>query len=530
MGIYINPGKGSFIEAISSDIYVDKTELIKYTNSVIGTQQKYICVSRPRRFGKSITASMLCAYYDRTVDSRAEFERYKIYTSDSKYDNEKYINKYDVILINIQDFLSEAKNVDRLIINLNKALTWELTRVYEDVDFYNSESLVRVMQDIYAQTGRKFVIIIDEWDCVFRERKNEPDAQMMYLDFLREWLKDKVYVALAYMTGILPIKKYGTQSALNMFDEFSMENPGVLAEYVGFTEDEVQKLCIDNSIDFEECKVWYDGYSFPKCRSIYNPKSVISMIRSGEFHDYWNQTENYEALREYIDMDYDGVRESILAMMSYEERPVNVGSFQNDMTTFSNSDDVLTLLIHLGYLGYNSQSKTVFIPNKEIMQEFVTSTTAGPNAWDEVIRSVKNSKELMAATLDGDEEKVASYIEKAHLETSHLQYNDENALSYTIALAYYAARQDYTIIRELPTGKGFADLAFIPKKSSRSHLPGIIVELKWDKTVDTAINQIKEKEYEGALKDFVGEIILVGINYDKTSKIHQCKIETKALN
>lgn len=224
MGIYINPGKGSFIEAISSDIYVDKTELIKYTNSVIGTQQKYICVSRPRRFGKSITASMLCAYYDRTVDSRAEFERYKIYTSDSEYDNEKYINKYDVILINIQDFLSEAKNVDRLIINLNKALTWELTRVYENVDFYNSESLVRVMQDIYAQTGRKFVIIIDEWDCVFREKKSEPDSQMMYLDFLRWILKDKVYVALAYMTGSLTIKNYDKQLVLDIFEEYTIEN------------------------------------------------------------------------------------------------------------------------------------------------------------------------------------------------------------------------------------------------------------------------------------------------------------------
>nr|WP_297771213.1 AAA family ATPase [uncultured Butyrivibrio sp.] len=525
MGIYVNPGKGRFIEAISSDIYVDKTELIKYTNSVLGTQQKYICVSRPRRFGKSMTAAMLCAYYDRSVDSKDEFRKYKIYSQDEAYDNEKYINQYDVISINVQDFLSGTSSVAGMLKELNESLSWELVRLCNDVEFYNDKNIVRVMQDIYAQTGRKFVIIIDEWDCVFRERKNEPDDQIMYLDFLREWLKDKVYVALAYMTGILPIKKYGTQSALNMFDEYSMENPGVLAKYVGFTEEEVEKLCAEHGMDFDECKSWYDGYSFPKCKSSYNPKSVVSMIRSGEFHDYWNQTENYEALRTFIDMNYDGVRESIIAMMANEEVSVNVGSFQNDMTSFTNADDVLTLLIHLGYLGYNSDKKTVFIPNREIMQEFVTSTTAGEKAWDEVIKSVKESKELLDATLNGNEETVAEYIEKAHLETSHLQYNDENALSYTISLAYFAARQDYSIIREFPTGKGFADLTFIPKRSSKPNLPGIIVELKWDKSADTAIQQIRNKKYVGKLKDFVGDVILVGINYDKSSKEHQCKIE-----
>ena len=525
MGVYINPGNGGFIEAISSDIYVDKTGLIKYTNSVIGTQQKYICVSRPRRFGKSITAAMLCAYYGRTICSEQLFQNYNIYTSDRDYDNSKYINKYDVILVNIQDFLSEAGNISSLINNLNKALTWELTRLYPEVEFFDDSSLVRVLQDIYAQLNRRFVIIIDEWDCVFRERKNESDAHIMYLDYLREWLKDKPYVALAYMTGILPIKKYGTQSALNMFDEYSMENPGVLAEYVGFTEDEVRLLCSQKGMDFEECKAWYDGYSFPKCKSIYNPKSVISMVRSGEFHDYWNQTENYEALKAYIDMDYDGVKDAIIAMMSYEKKQINVGSFQNDMTTFSNADDVLTLLIHLGYLGYDSESKSVFIPNREIMQEFVTSTTVGPDAWDEVIKSVKESKELMEATLCADEDKVAKYIERAHLETSHLQYNDENALSYTVSLAYYADRQDYHIVRELPTGKGFADLAFIPKNNSKRSLPGIIVELKWDKTADTAIGQIKEKKYEGVLKSFTGKVLLVGIAYDRKTKVHSCKIE-----
>ena len=376
-----------------------------------------------------------------------------------------------------------------------------------------------MLQDIYSQSKRRFIIIIDEWDCVFREKKKE-EEQVQYLDFLREWLKDKPYVALAYMTGILPIKKYGTHSALNMFDEFSMENPGVLAEYVGFTEDEVNALCEEHGVDFGTCKLWYDGYHFSKGTSIYNPKSVVSLMRNHEFLDYWNQTESYEALREYIELNYDGVKECILAMMSETAQHIDVGSFQNDMTTFKTSDDVLTLLIHLGYLSYRSDTRTVRIPNKEIMQEFITTTTAG--GWDEVIKSVKQSKKLLEATLNDDEKAVAEYIEQAHFETSILQYNDENALSYTISLAYYAARQDYVIIRELPSGKGFADLTFIPR---RPGLPGIIVELKWDLTADTAIRQIVNNKYEGVLKDFDHEVLLVGINYDKKTKTHQCRIE-----
>lgn len=521
MGVYVNPGFDRFVETTSSDIYVDKTTLIKYTNSVINTEQKYVCVSRPRRFGKSIAASMLCAYYDRSVDSKELFSKYKVYSNNPDYDNSKYMNSYDVVMINMQDFLSASEDIGKMISNLQESLTWELTREYKNVDFYNSSSLVRVMQDIFSQTSRKFVIIIDEWDCVFREKK-ESKVQVKYLDFLREWLKDKTYVALAYMTGILPIKKYGTHSALNMFDEFSMENPGVLAGMVGFDENEVKMLCEKYAVDFDKCKMWYDGYSFTKCKSVYNPKSVVSLMRNHEFLDYWNQTESYEALKEYIEMNYDGVKESILAMMAGEEKRIDVGSFQNDMTTFSNADDVLTLLIHLGYLGYKSESKTVFIPNKEIMQEFITTTTAG--GWDEIIKTVKKSNELLEATLRADEESVARYIEEAHLETSHLQYNDENALSYTISLAYYAARQDYVIIRELPTGNGFADLAFVPRKKDLN-VPGILVELKWDKDADTAIRQIIGNKYNGVFKNFGRDVILVGINYNKKTKKHQCKIE-----
>ena len=518
MGIYLNPGKDLFDEVLKSRIYVDKTNLIAYTNSVLQTQQKYVCVSRPRRFGKSITAAMLAAYYDRTTDSRELFRGLAISTDDS-FDFCR--NKYDVLFVNMQDFLSAAGSIEGMIAKVIKDLSWELQKDYAgSVEFYDKSSIVRTMQDIAAAVGRKFILIIDEWDCIFREKVGDKREQERYLDFLREWMKDKSYIALAYMTGILPIKKYGSHSALNMFDEFSMENPKVLAEFVGFTENEVKRLCEQNGVDFDKCKSWYDGYSFPRCSSVYNPKSVVSLMQNKEFLDYWNQTETFEALKEYISMNYDGVRDSIIRMMSGERQKIDTGSFVNDMTTFSNANDVLTLLVHLGYLSYDSSTQTAGIPNSEILQEFVTSTmNAG---WDEVIHSVGESERLLESTWNLDADKVAHYIEKAHFETSHLQYNDENALSYTISLAYYSARNYYSVVREFPAGRGYADIVFIPKR--RCDKPAMVVELKWDKSANGAIEQILEKQYAGALSDYAGKILLVGINYDRSTKVHECVI------
>ena len=242
-----------------------------------------------------------------------------------------------------------------------------------------------------------------------------------------------------------------------------------------------------------------------------------------QFDDYWNQTETYDALRVYIDMNFDGLRDAILRLIAGERQVISTGSFQNDMTTFENADDVMTLLIHLGYLGFDFETKEVFIPNREIMQEFVTATTA-KNSWNEIMNSVKHSQELLEATWNKNEEAVAAYIENAHLETSHLTYNDENALSYTISLAYYAARQYYTIVRELPTGKGFADLAFIPRKK-HADKPAMLVELKWDKSADAAIRQVKKNCYPEGLEEYKKNMLLVGINYDKKTRKHVCKIE-----
>ena len=519
MGSYLNPGNNKFKRAVNSDIYVDKTGLIKYTNSIVDTLQSCVCVSRPRRFGKSMAADMLTAYYSKGCDSRELFSSLEI-AKDENF--EEHLNKYDTIFLNMQEFLSRSSNVKELLERVEGKVIRELKKQYPDVELYDENDLAETMQDIFAESECPFIVIIDKWDCIFREFKHDKAAQEIYLDFLRDLLKDKEYIYLAYMTGILPIKKYGTHSALNMFDEFSMIDPGPLAEYVGFTEKEVEALCQKYQMDINEIKNWYDGYSFEEVESVYSPKSVVSCMRLGKLGNYWNQTETFEALQIYIDMNFEGLRDDILSMIAGETVPVNTRCFTNDMTTFRTEDDVLTLLIHLGYLGYRYADKTVFIPNEEIRSEYVSAIAVSD--WGEVSKALKNSADTLQAIWQGREEQVAEGIRQAHFETSHLQYNDENALSYTISLALYAARNFYTVHRELSGGKGFADIVYVPRKRFLDK-PALVVELKWDKNAEGAIQQIKEKEYCRSLEEYKGNLLLVGINYDKKTQVHTCKIE-----
>ena len=519
MGNYLNPDNSKFQRAVNSDIYVDKTGLIKYTNRVMNTMQAYVCVSRPRRFGKSMAADMLTAYYSKGCDSREVFSGLEI-TEDETFD--RYLNKYDTVFLNVQEFLSRSSDVKELIARIKQRVIRELTRQYPDVELFDSTDLAETMQDIYAESKCPFVLIIDEWDCIFREFKNDKEAQEKYLDFLRDLIKDKSYIHLAYMTGILPIKKYGTHSALNMFDEFSMINPGPLACYVGFTEKEVEKLCKQYGMDMEEVKNWYDGYSFDGVPSVYSPRSVVNSMRFQKISNYWNQTETFEALQVYIDMNFEHLKDDVLSMIAGESVAVNTESFTNDMETFRTEDDVLTLLIHRGYLAYDDKTKTVKIPNSEIRAEYVN--TVSVSDWGSVSKALKDSADTLNAIWQGREEQVAKVIEQAHFETSHIQYNDENALSYTISLALYAARNFYTIHRELAGGKGFADLVFIPKKQF-AEKPALVVELKWDKGAEGAIKQIKDKKYFESLEEYKNNMLLVGINYDRKTKTHKCKIE-----
>jgi hypothetical protein len=365
---------------------------------------------------------------------------------------------------------------------------------------------------------------------LFREAKEDEELQKEYIYLLRGLFKSNLTdksIQAAYITGILPIKKYGTQSAMTDFKEYSMLSPKKLAKYVGFTETEVKELCEEYDMDFAAVKHWYDGYSFGQTDSVYNPNSVMEAVTNGEIESYWTQTETYESLKLYIDMDFDGLKESIVQMLGGAHCPIRTISFQNDMTSIQSRDDVLTLLVHLGYLAYDADKNAVYIPNEEIRQEFIAAVEDGSHK--EVANLIRNSDILLEATLDMDGDAVAEVIEKAHSEVRPSQYyNNEQSLRSVIRFAYISCIDRFIQIQELPSGRGFADVVYIPKKDSG--LPIMLIELKWNKTAESAIAQIRGKNYPQALEGFGSDILLVGINYDEKSKRHSCVIEKHVMS
>ncbi|MEY8522245.1 AAA family ATPase [Lachnospiraceae bacterium 38-10] len=523
MGRFVNPDNSAFQVALNSEIYVDKTGLLEYTNRVMNTNQAMICNSRPRRFGKSITANMLAAYYSKGCDSKKMFEGLAISKSESFA---KYLNQYDVIHFDVQWCINPAGGAEHVVSYIQQNAIDELRQVYPKEVSPTINSLPGVMSSINAATGRKFIVIIDEWDVLIRDEAANQIILESYIDFLRGIFKGTEptkYISLVYMTGILPIKKVRTQSALNNFDEFTMLDAKIFAPYIGFTEDEVKLLCEKYQKNFDEVKQWYDGYLLSGCQ-VYNPKAVVSVMTWGNFQSYWSQTGTYESIMPLISMDFDGLKTAIIRMTAGEHVKVKTTTYQNDMITFKSKDDVLTLLIHLGYLAYDSVNRTAFIPNEEIRSELTDAVES--ERWNEFMELQIKSEELVKATLDMDCEAVAQTVEFMHSEyASVIAYHDENALSSILSIAYLGAMRYYfKPVRELPTGRGFADLIFFPKKEY-PEMPALLVELKWNQSAETAIQQIKNRKYTQVLEEYTGRILLVGINYNKKSKRHECIIE-----
>lgn len=435
MGNYLNVGNAGFA-SMRKDTYVDKTGMISFINQRLGTKNKLTCVSRPRRFGKSFAAQMLCAYYDRSCDSRELFDGLAI-SKDASF--ETHLNKYDVIYLDITEFTSDARvkgRMRQIVIRIENAIMEELRKAYPEVD--RQDSLPGTIYSIAEATGQMFIIIIDEWDALFREAKDDVQLQEEYISLLRGLFKNSAktdkMIAVAYMTGILPIKKYGTQSAVSDFQEYTMTQPEPLEKYVGFTEKEVRELCDGVDLAFEDVQRWYDGYVLGTNTHIYNPKSVIEAVQRKRIGNYWTQSETYESLKLYIELNEDGLKEAIVQMLGGAHIRVDVATFQNDMKTIRSKDDVLTLLVHLGYLAYDIDRKSVYIPNEEVQEEFVRAVTTGRHT--ELAKLIRNSERLLEATLNMDEETVAAAIEKAHAAgTAPTFYNNEQALSIHHAAA-----------------------------------------------------------------------------------------------
>ena len=515
MGKFLDYGNSDFKSIMNSD-FVDKSGLISVLNCKIDGEKRFVCISRPRRFGKSVAAKMLYAYYDRSCDSRDIFSGLEISKSP---DYETHLNKYPTIYLDWNFFAKSDSST--VVKDAQKIIIADLKQRYDFLQV--TDDLSYALAEINERTGERFIMIIDEWDRLVREVDKKTQEQ--YVDLLRRMFKsniaNKVFL-LVYMTGILPIIKVEAQSALNNFVEYSVIDPGETAQYYGFTEEQVRAICKKSLMNFDLMKHAYDGYIIGDQKSMFNPNSVMLAVEKRNYNSHWSKSASYTTIEHYIEIDHDNVQQKIIRMLNGESVTVRTSSFRNDMKNIDNSDDVLTLLAHLGYLSYNPETLTVRIPNNEVAQEFELSI--GRAGWGEVSAALNDSLTLINKTIEMDADYIAEAFDKYRFESSSIiKYRDENSMSCAITLAYYAAKRFYKIFREQPAGKGFADMVFVPlPKSTR---PAIVVELKHNKSAVGAIQQIKDKNYPEALKGFSKRIILVGINWSKRKSKHDVKIE-----
>ncbi len=549
MGTYINPMNDSMMSAVNSEIYIDKTGLLKILNKAIGTEKRYFSVSRARRFGKSMAAGMIDAYYSRGCDSSELFSALEI-ASDPDFS--RYLNKFNVIHFDVSAYLNFDEETECIIPRMDSRLLAEMVEEFPFLKDKDPKNTPEAIDLVYKKERCRFIIIIDEYDCIVREYPGNDKLIKQYLKYLRGFFKteeSKHFLALGYLTGILPIKKVDGESALNNFSEYTMTDPDWLTSYFGFTQKEVWRLCEEYDLDPLKMQEWYDGYYMYEhisdargeekeegadgsvriidgdtmmLKHMYNPNSVVDAIMRRRFVSYWKNTGSFASLNYFIGMSYAGLKDDVIRMLTGERIEVDVSGFQNDLTQFKAKDDVMACLIHMGYLGYDSYKREAFIPNREVAEVFEAAIKTGD--WDDVGNSLRRSDELLKATWDMDERKVEDEIASSHQDyASIINFSDENALAVSIMVSYYTARTRYYVKREMPAGRGFADIAFIPKVEGSC--PAMIVELKWNRSARAAIRQIKDKNYSGMLSEYKGEILLVAINYTKKTGRYSCRIE-----
>ena len=541
MGTYVNPGNEGFARVLR-ERYVDKTGLISQFDSTLDTASSLVMVSRPRRFGKSFAAHSLVAFYSCGCDSRALFEGLEV---SRRPGWDAHLNAYNVARLDMTGVIQAAAGGD-VAATATAMLLAELRDIVPGAGSRAAgpgAELAAALLDVVRQTGRKFVFVVDEWDAPYRLVRSRA-VQDAYAEWLRMLFKSADFtpeaIAGAYLTGILPIKKYAHQSAVSDFREFTMLEPGPYAPFVGFTPEEVEALCAEYEMDLAEVRRWYDGYRLgysedlgegvaPRFRErsidAFAPYSLMRAMELRRCANYWPSTESFESLRFYVDMDFEGLQGDVLRAVAGEDLSVDVTSFQNDMSSVAGRDDVLTLLAHLGYLSYERREGNdgvVRVPNEEVRAELRNAVKHSAHA--EVARIVRESDQLVADLLDMDEEAVAAGIGRAHDELcSPLHYNSDQSLRAVVRAALLSAADSWARVEELPSGRGFADVAYIPKRGSSR--PALLVELKWDRPVHTAIDQIRGNDYPAALRDLGHPVLLVGITYGAKSKEHSCWME-----
>ena len=510
-------------QIVRNSEYVDKSVIIALANQVIDTEERFICVTRPRRFGKSVTVKMLNAYYSKGCDSKALFSDLKIASSP---DFEKHLNQHDVIYLDMTEFADNKDNGNKYLENLNTDVVSELKNTYpECFDKDKDYSLPEAIRCI----KKRFIFIIDEWDFVFRQYPNNTKLQEDFIDLLRALFKGvgENFVELVYMTGILPIARYNTQSALNNFIEYTILNSGDFSQYYGFTENEVKTLCEKYHLDFETTKFWYDGYNVGGYE-IYNPSSIKKLITLKKFNNYWTETSAYGLVKEAINLNFEGLKDDIIKLCSGSTISISrpeIKIFNTADLKFKNKVAIYIYLVHLGYLGYDDADATIYVPNEETRVELLNSVKE--NHWPKFESALKLSEQVVAATYNKDSETVATLLSKIHEDkVTALEYNNESALRYVVLMAYLATERDYLApLNEFPTGKGFADIVYLPMSANAKDKPALIIELKKDASAKIALEQIKERNYVSRVKEYTDNILLIGINYDSKTKQHSCEIK-----
>ena len=517
MAIYLNTNTAlkNYKKLINSQYFIDKSMIIDKLNKLIDTSDCYVCITKPRRFGKSSIINMLGAYYTKGYNSKDIFDKLNISKEKSYLEN---LNKYNVINISLSKISEKGTSYNDYINMIKVSIINDIKESYPQIDVEKYFSI----GDILSTTGEQFIFIIDEWDYIFSHdlfKENQQD----FLEFLRNLLKDKPYVALCYMTGVLPIKKYSEGSALNMFREYTMLNDRVYSDYFGFTEKEVKCLCARNKeMSFDEITQWYNGYLDCFGNSLYNPRSVVCALEDNYCQSYWTNTGRMDEVLYYLKYNIAEVRDDVIEMVSGNVVDIFIDEeFRAGQEAPKTREEIYSAMIVYGFLSY--YDGTIRIPNKELMKEFEKALK--DESFGEVMRIVKNSSNMLKATLNKDTKKMEKIINDIHnSEIPILQYNDENSLSCVVTLAYLSARNEYKIEREEKSGKGYADFMFHPRKKNGT---AIILELKKDDTVDNALKQIKEKKYSMKfIKENEGrKILAVAICYKSKVKEHECKVE-----
>ena len=510
-------------QIVRNSEYVDKSELIALTNNVIDTEDRFICVTRPRRFGKSVTVKMLNAYYSKGCDSKGLFSDLKIASSP---DFEKHLNQHDVIYLDMTKFADNKDNGNMYFENLDTDVVSELKNTYPEC--FDKDKDYSLPEAIFC-LKKRFIFIIDEWDFVFREYPNNSNLHEHFIDLLRALFKGvgENFVELVYMTGILPIARYNTQSALNNFIEYTILSSGDFSQYYGFEENEVKILCKKYHLDFENTKFWYDGYKVG-AYELYNPCSIKKLIKLKKFSNYWTESSAYDLVKEAINLNFEGLKDDIIKLCSGSTISISrpeIKSFNTADLKFKNKVAIYIYLVHLGYLGYDDADATIYVPNEETRVELLNSVKE--NHWPKFETALKLSEQVVAATYNKDSETVATLLSKIHEDkVPALEYNNESALRYVVLMAYLATERDYLApLNEFPTGKGFADIVYLPMSANAKDKPALIIELKKDASAKVALEQIKERDYVSRVKEYTDNILLIGINYDSKTKQHSCEIK-----